>query len=456
MIGLGQGVGARPQIGDRIRAVGGGGQVARDRAAQIVGEAVRKVYDIHGEAMRAQHVGFDVALLLAGQIKGRSSRLFQIYSAGNFIEATEDTPYFQIGEHKYGKPILDRVSQGTMRLGEAAKLILLSFDSIASLFKERASFNQPYDSGRFGRFGRHILGAGMALDYPVGIGPLQFRRFFPEDTHNSFLNAFMSGGWISGILGDLDQTKWAITDEGEAMNVSALAATVPTHLWQHHAAVDEHDVFSDATRTNTKVVDGACIFLNRPGFSGGTGCALHLAAVEYGESPTDWKPSVCWQLPIRVDWQMQSNGVEHATVRRWSRADWGDEGTTMAWCCTVDRDHADAFVGDEPVIEALGHELDELVGHRPLGIDPQVGATGGGEGLERLHRTDEFLQVVQAARRFRRLVGLQHVGIAAFIQHHYDECACVACSLEFDGFVFFRSCNHMSGCINQNSWERIG
>jgi hypothetical protein len=82
----------------------------------------------------------------------------------------------------------------------AAIAILLSFDSISDLFKERASFNQPYDSGRFGRFGRHLLGAAMALDYPFGIGPLQFRRFFPEDTHNSFLNAFMSGGWLSGIL----------------------------------------------------------------------------------------------------------------------------------------------------------------------------------------------------------------------------------------------------------------
>jgi hypothetical protein len=85
-------------------------------------------------------------------------------------------------------------------LAIAAIAVLLSFDSIDNLFKERASFNQPYDSGRFGRFGRHLLGAAMALDYPAGIGPLQFRRFFPEDTHNSFLNAFMSGGWLSGIL----------------------------------------------------------------------------------------------------------------------------------------------------------------------------------------------------------------------------------------------------------------
>ena len=89
-----------------------------------------------------------------------------------------------------------------------------------------------------------------------------------------------------------------MADGEEAMTVSALAATLPAELWQHAAAVDADDVFSDATRTNTKVVDGACIFLNRPGFEGGAGCALHLAAVRAGESPTDWKPSVCWQLPI--------------------------------------------------------------------------------------------------------------------------------------------------------------
>ncbi len=77
--------------------------------------------------------------------------------------------------------------------------VLLSFDSISEMFRQRASFDQSYDEGRFGRFGRHILGADMALDLPFGIGPLQFSRYFPEDTHNSYLNAFMSGGWIAGI-----------------------------------------------------------------------------------------------------------------------------------------------------------------------------------------------------------------------------------------------------------------
>ena len=77
--------------------------------------------------------------------------------------------------------------------------VLLSFDSIREMFQQRASFDQSYDEGRFGRFGRHILGADMALDLPFGIGPLQFHNYFPEDTHNSYLNAFMSGGWISGV-----------------------------------------------------------------------------------------------------------------------------------------------------------------------------------------------------------------------------------------------------------------
>jgi hypothetical protein len=77
---------------------------------------------------------------------------------------------------------------------------LLSIDRVADLFKQRAAFEQSYDVGHLGRFGRHILGAELALDRPFGIGPLQFARIFPEDPHNTYLNAFLSGGWLSGCV----------------------------------------------------------------------------------------------------------------------------------------------------------------------------------------------------------------------------------------------------------------
>jgi len=99
------------------------------RAARVVGDAVREVRSLDGPAIEAAKSNFAGSFILGGQIKSEPPRLFQIYAEGNFIEASDDTPYFQIGEHKYGKPILDRVAQPTMRLGEAAKLILLSFDS---------------------------------------------------------------------------------------------------------------------------------------------------------------------------------------------------------------------------------------------------------------------------------------------------------------------------------------
>jgi hypothetical protein len=150
-----------------------------------------------------------------------------------------------------------------------------------------------------------------------------------------------------------------MADVDEAMTLAASAAALDPQRWQHHAAVDEHDVFSDATATNTKVVDGACIFLNRVGFPGGEGCALHLAALDCGELAIDWKPSVCWQLPIKVDYAMQPDGIEHAEVRGWQRRDWGEEGATMHWCCT---EGTEAYVGDQPVYLSLEHELSAVVG----------------------------------------------------------------------------------------------
>jgi hypothetical protein len=155
----------------------------------------------------------------------------------------------------------------------------------------------------------------------------------------------------------------------EAMTVAAYAAMLDDEQFQYRDVARGPDdpsgangIFGDAERTHTRVVDGACIFLNRPGFAGGEGCALHLAAVASGESPVDWKPSVCWQLPLRVDWQDIDATTESATVRRWARADWGDHGRTMAWCCTERSDGGEAYCGDRPVVDSLADELIALAG----------------------------------------------------------------------------------------------
>lgn len=149
--------------------------------------------------------------------------------------------------------------------------------------------------------------------------------------------------------------------DDEARNVSALAATLAPSHFEHHAEAAAGGVFSDGSRTATRVVDGACIFLNGPDFEGGAGCALHLEAIRSGESPLVWKPSVCWQLPIRVDWEAGEgdSDSEVATVRRWARRDWGTDGEAMAWCCTEgDR----AYVGERPVVESMAEELEAVVG----------------------------------------------------------------------------------------------
>jgi Predicted proteasome-type protease len=98
-------------------------------AATLVGRAVREVHQRDAKPLKEAGVDFNVSLILGGQIKGEAPRLFLIYAAGNFIEAAPETPYFQIGETKYGKPILDRVVTPRTDLTQAAKCALLSLDS---------------------------------------------------------------------------------------------------------------------------------------------------------------------------------------------------------------------------------------------------------------------------------------------------------------------------------------
>jgi putative proteasome-type protease len=99
------------------------------QAAQRIGRAVRSIRITEAAALKAADVEYDVAFLFGGQIKGGRVRLFMIYSAGNFIECTTDTPYLQIGEHKYGKPVLDRAIQFETDLYDALKIGLISMDS---------------------------------------------------------------------------------------------------------------------------------------------------------------------------------------------------------------------------------------------------------------------------------------------------------------------------------------
>ena len=111
-------------------------------AARVLGSAIRHVYERDSTALQRFGVDFNVSLIFGGQIQGEGMRLFQMYSPGNFIEATPETPYFQVGESKYGKPVLDRVITPTTPLDEAAKCVLVSMDST---LKSNLSVGLPLD-----------------------------------------------------------------------------------------------------------------------------------------------------------------------------------------------------------------------------------------------------------------------------------------------------------------------
>ena len=137
----------------------------------------------------------------------------------------------------------------------------------------------------------------------------------------------------------LTPSQWQFRDEGRADGVIQLNAD---------------------GETTTRLVDDACIFLNRPGFDGdGHGCAFHHAAEAAGQRHLDLMPEVCWQLPLRRIDETDDNGWVTSTVREWKRRDWGEGGADFHWWCT---DGPEAFGGSRPVYEELADELKELVG----------------------------------------------------------------------------------------------
>ena len=173
-------------------------------------------------------------------------------------------------------------------------------------------------------------------------------------------------GVLTGPAAELEQGCCSygahFVDEEDEVTTLTYAARLTKEQWQNK---DKARRKGGATKTTkdgerkTRVVDGACIFLNDPDFPGGMGCALHIGAVEAGERPLDWKPDVCWQLPLRLEEHTDDDGHVTSTLREWKRRDWGPGGAEFHWWCT---DGPEAFVDHRPVYETNRDEIVEMVG----------------------------------------------------------------------------------------------
>ena len=156
-----------------------------------------------------------------------------------------------------------------------------------------------------------------------------------------------------------------LSDADDRHRVEARAAQLSANQWQ---LADEAKSLGGPLQRNTvgdwvtRVVDDACIFLNRIDHPGGPGCALHQAAVAHGEREIDWKPDICWQVPLRLDEHIDDLGHRTMFLRDWKRRDWGDGGADFGWWCT---DDTLAFSADRPVWRLMRDEIVEMVGEEP-------------------------------------------------------------------------------------------
>jgi putative proteasome-type protease len=159
-------------------------------AARVVGAALREVHRTDAKYLKEHNAKFHATFIFGGQIRGETPRLFLIYTAGNFIEATADTPYFQIGETKYGKPIIDRVITWNSTLTEAAKCALLSFDAT---MRSNISVGPPFD---LLCYGRDSLKAGRKL------------LIDGDDAYLTYLHKHWAEG-LRGIFDRLHDPDWS-------------------------------------------------------------------------------------------------------------------------------------------------------------------------------------------------------------------------------------------------------
>lgn len=150
-------------------------------------------------------------------------------------------------------------------------------------------------------------------------------------------------------------------DRADRTRVAARVKQLTADQWQlRSVAKDLGGPFEKVDGSwTTRTHDGACIMLNRADFGRGVGCALHVGALDADESFLDWKPEVCWQLPLRLT--HHTDELEHTTwtLREWKRRDWGEGGEEFHWWCT---ESPEAFVDPDPVVVTLRDEIVALVG----------------------------------------------------------------------------------------------
>lgn len=158
------------------------------------------------------------------------------------------------------------------------------------------------------------------------------------------------------------------SDRKDRDNVVKVAERLSDSEWQFAKTGRAKGVYAKSgkdedgkTEWRTRLVDDACIFLNRPGFAAGPGCALHLHALRSGQHHSDVKPEVCWQLPLRRVDDEQEDGTVISTLSEFGRDGWGEGGDDFAWWCT---EAPEAFVGQEPVYESMGEELRRMLGDK--------------------------------------------------------------------------------------------
>ena len=171
-------------------------------ATRVLGATVRRVYAEDGASLKNAGVEFNASMIFGGQIHGEAMRLFQVYSAGNFIEATRETCYFQIGESKYGKPVLDRLITPTTPLETAAKCALVSMDSTL----------------------KSNLGVGLPLDLLVyREGEFGSNRIVCIDERNPYFQMVRStwGQRLREVFDGLEDPRW---DGGETQHPLRVAS----------------------------------------------------------------------------------------------------------------------------------------------------------------------------------------------------------------------------------------